>query len=127
MWLSAKGLRGEAKEKETTQKLRAQIAAGERLEEVGGFTLLAPELALVIDGIDLTAQVPPLGSPIRWIETGQTISPRVAATVDQWRATGASVSVVQADVKPYWVHTRGLVTEYGPLLEQISGLSRDRQ
>jgi exosortase A-associated hydrolase 2 len=117
------GLRGEVKEKETTQKLRARIAAGEILE-VGGF-FLAPELALVIDGIDLASQVPPTGRPIHWIETGQTIFPRVAAIVDQWRANAVNVSLTQADVKPCWVHTRGLVSEYGPLFDQISRVSRE--
>jgi exosortase A-associated hydrolase 2 len=117
------GLRGEVREKETTQKLRSRIAAGEKLE-VGGF-FLAPELALEIDRIDLAAQAPPIGSPIHWIETGPAIFPRVATTVDQWRATGASVSLTHADVKPYWVHTRGLVSEYDPLFEQISRVSRE--
>jgi exosortase A-associated hydrolase 2 len=117
------GLRGQVREKETTQKLRTRIADGERLE-IGGF-FLAPELALAIDRIDLAAQLPPIGSPIHWIETGQNIFPHVATTVDQWRATGAGVSLVQAGVKPYWVHTRGLVSEYGPLFEQISRVSRE--
>ena len=117
------GLREEVKEKETTQKLRMRIAAGETLE-VGGF-FLPPELALTIDRLDLETQIPHANLPIHWIEAGRSILPRLAHTVDQWRATGAVVSFTQVDVKPYWVHTRGLVSEYGPLIDRISQTFRE--
>ena len=113
------GLRGDSAERETTQKIRERIAAGEKLEVGGCF--LAPELARAIDGIDLSARTPPIHCNIAWVETGKgAISAGTESTVDSWRAMGARVSLVQVDVKPCWVHTRGLVPEYGPLVDEVA-------
>jgi exosortase A-associated hydrolase 2 len=119
MRVAFSGLRGDLTEKETTQKLRARIAAGEKLE-IGGF-FLAPELAQAIDKLDLRESSPPASLPIYWLDTGKgEISPPANAALDQWRSRGADVSFSQVDVKPYWVHTRGMVPEYGPLVDEVT-------
>jgi exosortase A-associated hydrolase 2 len=113
------GLRGDSTEKETTQKLRTRIAAGEKLE-IGGF-FLSPELAMAVDSIDLGARMPPTGCQIHWVETGRGEgSPASRSTVDRWHAAGAAISLSHVDVKPYWVHTRGLVQEYEPLVDEVA-------
>jgi exosortase A-associated hydrolase 2 len=119
MRVAFSGLRGDLTEKETTQKLRARIAAGEKLE-IGGF-FLAPELAQAIDKLDLRESSPPANPPIHWLETGKGSLPPVAnAAIDHWRSHGADVAFTQVDVRPYWVHTRGMVPEYGPLVDEVA-------
>lgn len=116
------GLRDDVGERETTAKLRARIADGQNLE-VGGF-LLSTELAQSIDKIDLGAQPAPL-CHLHWIETGLGIPPLVAAAAECWQAAGARISLTHVDVKPYWVHTRGLVAEYGSLADAVAFALRD--
>jgi hypothetical protein len=111
------GLRSNTTEKETTQSLRARIATGEKLE-IGGY-FLPPELAMKIDGMDLDSFKPPPGCPIAWVETG-IISPAASLTAEKW-----GVSIARLDVKPYWVHTRGLVPEYAPLAEEVARILSD--
>jgi len=123
MRVAFSGLRGEVLEKETTQKLRTRIAAGEKLE-VGGY-LLSPELAIAIDGIELCAQTPPTRPAIHWIETGKDISPATRETEEVWKAYGNHVSLALVDVKPYWVYSRGLVPEYGPLADAVANVFAD--
>ncbi len=120
MRVAFSGLRGDlTRREETTQKLRAKIAAGERLE-IGGF-FLAPELAQAIDKLDLRESSPPSSPPVHWLETGKDgIPPTTNAALDRWRSHGADVTFTQVDVKPYWVHTRGMVPEYGPLAEEVA-------
>jgi exosortase A-associated hydrolase 2 len=118
MRVAFSGLRGDLTEKETTQKLRGRIAAGERLE-IGGF-FLSPELAQAIDKLDLRESSPLSSPPIHWLETGKGISPIANAALDRWRSHGTDVTFTQVDVKPYWVHTRGMVPEYGPLVQEVA-------
>ena len=119
MRVAFSGLRGNLTEKETTQKLRARIAAGEKLE-IGGF-FLAPELALAIDKLDLRQSEPPLHHPIHWVETGSgDMSPAAKATFDHWRTHETNLTLTTVGVKPYWVHTRGMVPEYGPLVDEVA-------
>jgi exosortase A-associated hydrolase 2 len=125
MRVAFSGLRGDLTEKETTQKLRARIAAGEKLE-IGGF-FLAPELAQAIDKLDLREYQPPVAIPIHWLETGKGVVSLVAAqALDQWRGLGANVTFTQVDVKPYWLHTRGTVPEYGPLVDEVARVFAER-
>jgi exosortase A-associated hydrolase 2 len=109
------GLRDLPAKRETVAGLRARLAAGEPVE-VAGY-LLAPELAAAIDRIDLTRWRPAPRSRVAWLDT------KAASGAPQLEC----VQFHSVLVKPYWVHTRGDVTEYAPLaaaLETIFGGSR---
>jgi exosortase A-associated hydrolase 2 len=114
------GLRADAAEKVTTQSLRQRLAAGETLE-VGGF-LLSPALAAKIDGLAIDSYTPPGSCSMSWVNTGKgPLPPAVDALIVRWRELGLFVSASSVDVKPYWVHTRGLAEEYGQLVREIAG------
>jgi exosortase A-associated hydrolase 2 len=116
-------LRADTEERVTTQTLRARLAGGETLE-VGGF-LLSPAMATAIDRVDLGSLSPRVPSTIQWLACGkQPLTPAAENTVHGWKAKGVSVDARIVDVKPYWVHTRGLVDEYEALSDAVAEFYR---
>jgi exosortase A-associated hydrolase 2 len=86
-----------------TESLRGMLRAGQALE-IAGY-MLAPELALAIDGID-AAQLAPGSGPVHWFELAATanrpLSPAANRIMSGWRERGANVHVELVCGQPFW-------------------------
>ncbi len=104
---------------ETTEGMRARLAAGETLE-VAGYAL-SPALARGIDALRLGA--PEGAAPVDWFELAaapDTPPPApAAATVDAWRAAGRRVEVRTVAGEPFW--TRPETTVAPALVDATAG------
>ena len=86
--------------REAPGQARATLAKGEAVE-VAGY-LLAPELALAIDGVSAAALLPAV--PVYWLNyqaPEQTCAP-VPPLARQWREHGAAVHVASFGDGPFW-------------------------
>jgi exosortase A-associated hydrolase 2 len=87
----------------TTQTMRASLAAGEALE-VGGY-LLAPELAAAIDGVSLAALGAP-GMQVHWFEVmseaGRALLPAASTAAATLRGRGVDLQVHAVEGPPFW-------------------------
>lgn len=88
---------------QSTQALRAELAAGTTLE-IAGYAL-APALALPIDAID-PAALAFRGGPVDWFDTAAGASgapsPAAAQLAAQWRAQQVDLRMHGAAGPPFW-------------------------
>jgi exosortase A-associated hydrolase 2 len=84
-----------------TEQLRAQLRAGKALE-IAGYEL-APELAQVIERLDLAALAPE-NVPARWFEISAEgkPSPALRRAALAWGAAGAEVDLHAVRGEPFW-------------------------
>jgi exosortase A-associated hydrolase 2 len=84
-----------------TDQLRTQLRAGKTLE-IAGYEL-APELAQVIERLDLAA-LPPENVPARWFEISAEgkPSPALRRAAQAWSAAGAEVDLHPVRGEPFW-------------------------
>lgn len=100
--------------KETTGGMRAQLAAGQRIE-VAGYEI-APELARSIEGLKLSDLMPPESVSVAWFEKGTgeeaAISTISQNLVNGWRLAGRRVDIAVFDAPAFWaLYDRYLVPE----------------
>lgn len=96
-------------ERETTETIRARLAAGEVLE-VAGYPLTGGMAAALAAG-RLDRWQPGAGQRVRWVEIvakpGQDLALPSRRLADQWQAAGASVQVAAVACPMVWqVHER---------------------
>jgi exosortase A-associated hydrolase 2 len=105
----------------STNALRAQLAAGETLE-IAGYDL-APELAAAIDALDLVQLVPP-ACTVHWFEAvpaaDRPLPPGSARVTEAWAKAGADVRVQLVACPPFWSTQE--ITESPALLQATSTL-----
>jgi len=93
-----------AKEKESTQDLRATLAKGESIE-VAGYDL-TPELAADIDRLRLEPLASPKMPPVHWLELvsveGRQPSPATQRVVENWRGQGVRIFSSAVVGEPFW-------------------------
>jgi exosortase A-associated hydrolase 2 len=94
----------EGRGQETTDGLRAELAAG-RPVEIAGYEL-SPELAKGIEAARMDGCALPPGVRVDWLEVGSaagdTISPAGRRVVETWRASGIEVSAVTVPGQQFW-------------------------
>lgn len=100
--------------KETTGGMRAQLAAGERIE-IAGYEI-HPELGVAIDQLKLADLLPPSTTKIAWFEKAGgsegTLSPASEKLIDAWQLAGANAEVMLFDGPAFWaLHDRYLAPE----------------
>ncbi len=97
---------------QSTQALRAELAAGVTLE-IAGYAL-APQLALPIDAID-PAPLAFRGGPVDWFETGTgaggAVNPGAQRLAAQWRAQQVDVRMHCTPGAPFWATQESSVND----------------
>lgn len=90
--------------RETTESLRAVLAAGSAVE-VAGYEV-SPALAQALDALNLDALPPPPSIPVDWFEISadseQPIPPASTRIVESWRSRGARVELRSVVGEPFW-------------------------
>lgn len=90
-------------DKETTQSLRARLAAGEVLE-IAGYAI-DPALAGAIDRITASAVQPAASLPVDWLELageGAQLSPASRRVIDGWRTAGVRLRETVTTGELFW-------------------------
>jgi exosortase A-associated hydrolase 2 len=121
----AAGLAGSAP-RETTETLRASLAAGTPVE-VAGYEI-SPALAQALDSLSMDPLAPPATVPVDWFEIAadadQPIPPASTRMVESWRSRGSRVELRSVIGEPFWATPEtaiapNLLTATVHLFEQV--------
>ena len=100
--------------KETSGGMRAQLAAGEKIE-IAGYEI-RPELGMAIDSLKLADLVPPESSKLVWFEKSSgpenQLSPASQKFIEGWQVAGQAAEVTLFDGPAFWaLHDRFLAPD----------------
>ena len=106
---------------ESTEKLRAELAAG-RSMEIAGYEL-SPELAETLSGLQMEQFNPGPDARVYWFEVaakaGDQLQPVSERVVGTWRSTGIAVASEAVSGEQFWA-----VEEATPAMELLGATAR---